>query len=164
MKFRTCLLAIGLAGAAVPAQAQGFTDSAAIEREVAAFLGVSAADAGSAFVPVDRRLRLAACNRPLALGWQGARRDAVLVQCPDPGSWKLYVRVVGQAAGVVAPPAVRRGDAVTVTVRGSGFSISQPAQALEDGAPGDWVRIRVGKDTELQAQVLRPGAVAMNLQ
>jgi hypothetical protein len=33
-------------------------------------------------MPVDRRLRLAACTAPLALGWYGARRDMVEVALP----------------------------------------------------------------------------------
>lgn len=165
MTFRTFLLASGLMSIATPALAQGFTDPAQIDREVASFLGSSPTHAGTAFVPVDRRLKLAICSQSLAAGWQGTRRDSVLVQCPQPGGWKVYVRLVGQPAAEQAQQAaVKRGQAVTVTLRGSGFSVSQSAQALEDGAAGDWIRIRVGKETEMQAEVLRPGAVGVNLQ
>jgi flagella basal body P-ring formation protein FlgA len=160
MKISMSLLALALAGAAAPTMAQGFADPAEIDREVAAFLGVPPAQAGSAFVPVDRRLRLAQCVQPLVMDWQGTRRDSILVQCP--GVWKIYVRTVGQtsAAAVVA---VKRGQPVSVSVRGSGFTVSQTAQALENGAVGDWVRIRVGKDGEVQARVTRPGAVSIDL-
>jgi flagella basal body P-ring formation protein FlgA len=160
MKNSMSLLALALAGAAAPALAQGFADPAEIDREVAAFLGVSTSEAGSAFMPVDRRLRLAQCAQPLALDWQGTRRDSVLVQCP--GVWKIYVRTAGQA-GAPAVAAVKRGQPVSVSVRGAGFSVSQTAQALEDGAVGDWVRVRVGKDGEVQARVTRPGAVSIDL-
>lgn len=165
MIFRTSFAALGLMGLSAPAIAQNFTDPALIDREVASFLGMSPTLAGTAFVPVDRRLKLTNCAQPLSTGWQGTRRDSVLVQCPQPGGWKVYVRLVGQPAAEQAQQAaVKRGQAVTVTLRGSGFSVSQSAQALEDGATGDWIRIRVGKETEMQAEVLRPGAVGVNLQ
>lgn len=161
MRIRPGLLALVLAGSAAPGIAQGFADPAEIDREVAAFLGVAPSDAGTAFIPVDRRLRLTPCAQPLALAWQGTRGDSVLVQCP--GGWKIYVRTVTARAGP-AMTAVKRGQSVTVAVEGAGFSVSQSAQALEDGAVGDWVRVRVGKDSELQAQVTRPGAVALSLR
>lgn len=162
MTIRSTVLALSCAAIAVPAAAQSVADPRLIDLEVAAFLGVAPSAAGTAFTPVDRRLRLAACAAPLSLGWQGTRRDSVLVQCP--GGWRLFVRVAGQAAAAEASaPMVKRGDAVTVTVRGSNFSVSQAGQALENGASGEWVRVKVGKDTELRAQVLRPGAVVTSL-
>ena len=165
MTFCTRLIAFGLVGIATPVLAQNFADPAQIDREVAAFLGASPSHAGTEFIPVDRRLKLASCTQQLSTGWQGTRRDSVLVQCPQPGGWKVYVRLVGQPAAEQAQQAaVKRGQAVTVTLRGSGFSVSQSAQALEDGAAGDWIRVRVGKETEMQAEVLRPGAVGVNLQ
>jgi flagella basal body P-ring formation protein FlgA len=161
MKISMSMLALTLAGTAAPAIAQqGFADPAQIDREVAAFLGVPPSSAGSEFTPVDRRMRLASCAQPHALDWQGTRRDSVLVQCP--GVWKIYVRTAAQP-GVAAPGAVKRGQPVSVSVRGSGFSVSQNAQALEDGAIGDWVRIRIGKSGEMQARVIRPGAVSIDL-
>ncbi|MDD3800077.1 MAG: flagella basal body P-ring formation protein FlgA [Novosphingobium sp.] len=164
MTVRISHAALALAACcATPAYAQGFEDPAAIDRQVASFLGVDPMQAGGAFVPVDRRLRLNACAAPLDLSWYGTRRDSVLVQCPQRGGWKIYVRVLGASAGPVAAPAVERGDAVTVTLRGPGFSVSQSAEALEGGAVGEWIRVRVGKTGEMQAQVLRPGAVGMDL-
>ena len=41
--------------------------------------------------------------------------------------------------------------------------MSQEGQALDAGAVGDWIRIKVGKDKEMQAQVLRPGAATSAL-
>ncbi len=156
MKNSMSLLALALAGAAAPALAQGFADPAQIDREVAAFLGVPASEAGSAFMPVDRRLRLAQCAQPLAMDWQGTRRDTVLVQCP--GVWKIYVRTAGQA-GAPAVDAVKRGQPVSVSVRGSGFTVSQTAQALENGGVGDWVRGRGGKGAEGPAPAPAAGGV-----
>jgi flagella basal body P-ring formation protein FlgA len=165
MKIRSSHALLALAAISAPAFAQGFADPAAIDADVAAFLGVPPTDAGRAFIPVDRRLKLATCAEPLAVDWPGSRRDSVLVQCPQAGGWKLYVRTIGQSAGqgASAGPAIKRGDVVTVTVKARGFSVSQDGQALENGAVGDWIRIKVGKDKEMQAQVLRPGAVSMTM-
>ena len=160
MKNSMSLLALALAGVAAPAVAQGFADPAEIDREVAAFLGVSAGQAGAAFIPVDRRLRLAPCAQPLALDWQGTRRDSVLVQCP--GVWKIYVRTTGRQRAAPVD-AVKRGQPVSVSVRGAGFTVSRTAEALENGAVGDWVRIRLSRDNEMQARVTRPGAVSIDL-
>jgi len=166
MKIRFSHAALAAAALATPALAQGFADPAMIDQEVATFLGVSPADAGRAFIPVDRRLKLADCAAPLSIGWPGTRRDSVLVQCPQVGGWKLYVRTMVQsAAGQTAAvgPVIKRGDVVTVTVKARGFSVSQEGQALDAGAVGDWIRIKVGKDKEMQAQVLRPGAAVMTM-
>lgn len=166
MKTRFSHALVALAALSVPAQAQTFLDPSTIDMEVAAFLGVPASDAGSAFIPVDRRLKLASCAAPLAVDWPGTRRDSVLVQCPQAGGWKLYVRTIGQTATAQAPaaaPVIKRGDVVTVTVKARGFTVSQEGQAMEAGAVGAWVRVKVGKDKEIQAQVLRPGAVVMTL-
>lgn len=156
-------LAAALLCGATAAQAGSFEDPGAIDGRVAAFLGVDPGQAGTAFVPVDRRLRLSTCNAPLSLGWYGARRESVLVQCPQAGGWKLYVRVLGASTGPAAMPVVMRGDSVTVTLAGPGFSVSQSGEALEQGAVGQWVRVRVGKGDEMRAQVLRPGAVGLDL-
>lgn len=165
MTIRLTHAAIALAVIAAPANAQTFADPAAIDAEVAAFLGVSPADAGSAFIAVDRRLRLASCAAPLSVDWPGTRRDSVLVQCPLQGGWKLYVRTLGKAAGPVAAaaPVVKKGDRVTVTVKARGFTVSQEGQAVEAGAVGDWIRVKVGKDKEMQGQISRPGAVVTTL-
>jgi flagella basal body P-ring formation protein FlgA len=151
------------AACASPAMGQSFADLSAIDREVAAFIGVNPNAPDGAFAPVDRRMKLAACNRPLNLTWMGNRRQTVMVQCPTPGGWKLYVPIYAASVGQAIQPVISRGDAVSVTLSGPGFSVSQSAEALEAGAVGEWIRVRVGKDTELRAQVIRPGAVGMDL-
>lgn len=161
----TAMVALALNATPVAAQTRATVDLDAVEREVAAFIGVPAQEAGSAFSPIDRRLRLAACPRELDLQWYGSRRDTVQVRCPLPGSWKLYVRAYGSGpAQAKAQTLVKRGDEVTVTLAGSGFSVSRSAEALENGAEGEWIRIRVEKGSELRAKVLRPGAVALSLR
>lgn len=153
--------------------AAGFADLNAIDQQVAAFTGAQIGQQGGASTPVDRRLRLNACMSPLALTWNGPRRDSVVVQCTDGGGWKLYVPVRGAMGGAGAEPAINRGDAVTIAVQGDGFTVSQPGEALEPGPVGAWIRVRTlsasttqvgrsGSDA-MRAQVMRPGLVSVPL-
>jgi flagella basal body P-ring formation protein FlgA len=167
--MRSTFVAAALAACLIPAaaEAQAFQNLDTVDRQVAAFLGQSADSAGATFVPVDRRLRLASCGTPLSLSWYGARQDSVLVRCPDAGGWRVFVRVQGAiapAAAAVSAPAVARGDAVTVTLRGAGFSVSQSGEAMENGTVGQWIRIRMNKTSEMRAQVLQPGNVTVEMQ
>lgn len=151
---------------ATPALAQSaLADLAEIDRAVARFTGVPTGAPGGAAMSVDRRLRLAPCRVPLALGWYGTRRDMVEVTCPVAGGWRLYVPLAGMAAAASAAPLVARGDAVTITVGGEGFAVSQPGEALEAGGEGEWIKVRgVGpKAPVLRARVLRPGLVGIEL-
>ena len=152
------------------AQAGTLVDPAAIEGEVARFTGAGTGQPGGAALPIDRRLRLARCAAPLALSGRGARQDMVTEQCP--GGWRLFVALAGSAQATVAspvigPPVIARGDAVTIVVRGDGYSVSQGGEALEGGAPGAWIRVRAGekgpgdRNGALRARVVRPGLVEM---
>ncbi|WP_416385499.1 flagella basal body P-ring formation protein FlgA [Tsuneonella sp. CC-YZS046] len=82
---------------------------------------------------------------------------------PGPGRLEAVCACLWRGSGPDFPAGRFPGDSVNVTLSGPGFSVSQSAEALEAGAVGEWVRVRIGKDTELRAQVLRPGAVGMNL-
>ena len=149
------------------AQMSPFHDLVTIDRQVAAFLGAGIGEDGGATLPVDRRLRLAACRSPLSLGWQGTRQDTVLVQCPDVGGWRLFVAVggmnrQGSAARPVTPPAVARGDALTIAVAGAGFSVSQSGEAMESGPVGGWIRVRTSaRANPIRARIERPGLVVV---
>ncbi len=149
------------------AAAAPFADLAALDLQLARFTGASVGTEGGAMLPLDRRLRLRPCQSPAALSWRGERRDTVTLECPDAGGWRLYVPLrrgtAGATAGAAAPPAINRGDMVTIAVAGQGFAVSQPGEALEAGAAGDWVRVRPagGKGQPMRAQVLRPGLVGV---
>ena len=152
--IRHCpLLLLALAG---PALAQPETDLADLDRQVSAFVGAPT-------LPVDRRLRLARCAAPLALSWYGAGQGAVQVRCPLAGGWTLYVPLA--KADAAEAPAVRRGDAVTISIGGEGFAISQPGEALEAGAQGAWIKVRglAAKAPILRGRVLSPGVVGVEL-
>ena len=155
------ILAAGLTAWAREAAAAPFTAPEAIDREVAGFTGAAIGQPGGAMLPVDRRLKLAPCASPLSLGWRADRHDAVVVQCPDPGSWRVYVAVQTVAAASTAP-AVLRGEGLSLVVGGDGFSVSQPAEAMDAGAVGDWIRVRAVREgtargEPLRARIVRPG-------
>jgi flagella basal body P-ring formation protein FlgA len=149
-----------------------FADLDAVDSQVAHFTGAGIGQPGGAAAPADRRLRLQPCRTPLQLGWHGPRRDTVVVQCPDMGSWRLYVPINGGGGGgQAALPAVNRGDAVTIAVKGPGFTVSQPGEAMEGGAVGAWIKVRTvsvtprpGATDAMRAQIVRPGLVSIPLE
>jgi len=156
-------LALFLAAAAAYAE-PAYADPGQIDIAVARFTGAAIGQPGGAMQPVDRRLRLNSCTAPLALAWRTARRDSVVVQCPDAGGWRLFVAVdANPVAALPEPPAINRGDAVTIAVEGEGFSVSRPGEAMEAGAAGGWIRVRPVAGTPLSARIVRPGLVAVAL-
>lgn len=164
-RFAPLALTMLLPLCSTPAEANGggVTDPAAIDHAVVAFTGAGIGQPGGPRLATDRRLRLAACAAPLAVGWHGAARSTVRVECPGPHSWRIFV-AVGAAAGAPAaaakPPApvVKRGDALTIMVRGRGFSVQQSGEAMENGAVGDWIMVRTARKAEpLHARIERPG-------
>lgn len=156
-------LPLALLAASSAAFAAPFADPVAIDGAVAQFTGMPLGSPGGAAQPVDRRLKLSACANPLSVGWYAGRRDTVLVQCPDPGSWRLFVPLLVSAAA--ESPAVLRGESVTIAVSGAGFSISQPGEALEGGAVGSWIRVKpaAGANQPVRARIVRPGLVQVDL-
>lgn len=145
-----------------PAKATGGTDPAMIDRAVAAFTGAATGTPGGARSPADPRLRLAACAAPLDVAWHGNARNAVRVECAGPAPWRIFVAInagsgasTGAGAGAIA---VKRGDAITIAVRGRGFSVQQPGEAVEAGAVGDWIFVRTARKAEpVRARIERPG-------
>lgn len=151
--------------ASAPAGAQTIrasTDPGAIDRAVTAFTGAAIGAPGGARMASDPRLQLAPCAAPLAVSWHTAARSAVAVECPGPTPWRVFVAISPSQAAAAAPrpatPAVKRGDALTVVVRGRGFSVQQPGEAMEAGAVGEWIEVRTSrKGQALRALIERPG-------
>lgn len=141
------------------ARASGLTDPSAIDRAVFEFTGVAIGQPGGARMVADRRLQLAACATPLAVSWHSPAKNAVQVECAGPSSWRIFVAVNAPAAAAKpAGPAVRRGDALTIMVRGRGFSVQQQGEAMENGVIGDWIFVRTARKSEpLRARIERPG-------
>ncbi|MCB2076106.1 MAG: flagella basal body P-ring formation protein FlgA, partial [Novosphingobium sp.] len=84
------------------------------------------------------------------------------------GGWRLFVPVAnGGEPSRPLPPAINRGDGVSIAVSGDGFTVSQPGEALENGAVGAWIRVRLAKrgsgllGDEMRARVVRPGLVSI---
>lgn len=150
--------------AASPARAAE-TDLAMIDRAVANLTGAMIGEPGGAAHPVDRRLHLARCEAPLAIAWYGSGRDTVIVRCPDPGSWRIFVPLAQSAPAAASQPAVLRGEAVTIAVEGEGFSVAQPGEALDPGPVGAWIRVRgaTANAQPFRARVVRPGLVAVEI-
>lgn len=153
--------------AILAAASTGYVDLAAIDREVAGFTGAEIGQSGGAMTPVDRRLRLAPCASPLALSWRTQNHESVIVQCGDPGSWRLFVPIKRDLQGPGGAPAINRGDGISIAVNGDGFSVAQPGEAMESGAVGSWIRVRpinAKPNAEpMRAQVVRPGLVSLPL-
>jgi flagella basal body P-ring formation protein FlgA len=151
-----------LAAAPLPAAAVAATDLAMIDNAVAAFTGQPIGVPGGAAQPVDRRLRLASCSAPLALTWYGSAQTSVLVSCPDAGSWRIFVPVVQARRDAPAVIAVAKGEGVTISVAGEGFTVSQPVEAMDAGAVGAWIRVRTNaKADPVRARIVRPGLVEL---
>lgn len=62
-----------------------------------------------------------------------------------------------------APPLVERRQMVSVEARGRGFRIAREGRALEEGALGEPVRVRLPDRTVLSARVSGPGRVRVEL-
>lgn len=146
-------------------------DLSMIDRAVADFTGAEIGQPGGAKLPVDRRLRLAGCQTPLDLQWFGRDQRSVQIACPSAG-WRIYVAVDNGAGGGPRGAAqsygetlVHRGETVSIQVRGGGFTLTRQGSAMEDGAQGEWIKVRAnGERTEtLRAMVLRPGQVGIDL-
>ena len=59
------------------------------------------------------------------------------------------------------------GVGLAIVVEGGGFSLSRQAVALEEGAIGQWIKVRPAQDRKadpVSAQVVRPGQVAVRLR
>lgn len=168
------LALIAAAAAAVPANAAGFQDLAALDRAVADFTGVPAGRSGGARTPIDARLKLAACPT-VALAWRTPAQDAVVVRCSGP-EWRIFVPVV-MAAGVTAaptaptatgaapiaqPPVIRRNDPVTIEAGTDGFSITREGVAMGDAPVGGRFLVRVeGAKGPVQATAVAAGRATL---
>ncbi len=150
------------AWAAGASPAPSITDPREIDRVVAQFTGAGIGDIGGARAPTDPRLRLASCDRPLVAQWHGRSRSTVRVECPAASGWRIFVATRPLPQAAQPQRVVKRGDPVTVLVKGRGFSVQQSGEAMENGAIGDWIAIRVGgrgarNSDPVRARIERPG-------
>ncbi len=133
-------LAVGVAAviggvlATVPARAADRQDLGELATRVQGFAGMPP--------HLDPRLILPACAVP-SLGW-AVPGHSVAVVCDAP-AWRINVPVDAPIVAVARaiapePPAIRRGDRVTVEAGGQGFMVAIEAVAEADAAQG---RIRL---------------------
>ncbi|TRD12701.1 hypothetical protein FGU71_03935 [Erythrobacter insulae] len=140
--------------------AAGFTDPQEIDRAVSSFTGAQIGEIGGARGPADRRLKLADCTAPLTARWHGQRESTVRVDCPDAGGWHVFIATKSAPAIEAKARMVKRGDPLTVVVRGRGFTVQRTGEAMENGSVGDWIGVRTAlKASPVRARIERPGLV-----
>lgn len=164
-KFRHMALATVLALPALggaSAQVAQFENLDALESRVIGALGAEIGAPGGPIAPIDRRLRLARCPGiveidPPALG-------AIALRCQQIG-WRLRVPIQRYANGgqtEKAPPVVRKGDPVELSVESGDFSVSTEAIAQEDGARGDRIRVKTDQKASVMiAEIIDGGRVRL---
>lgn len=67
-----------------------------------------------------------------------------------------------RAGSLRLPDSVRRGQAVPLLTRGPGFTVAGEGQALNGGAPGERIRIRLGNGQIVQGLIRPDGVVEVN--
>lgn len=164
------MIAILLTAAAASASPVAFQSTDMLDRLVEQFAGAPIGMEGGARAPVDKRLRLAACDAP-QLSWRSAAEDAVVIRCQGPQQWRVFVPVnalpkpVMPAVAAMPAPAVvkpltviKRGDPVLIEAGAPGFSITREGVAVADAAAGARVMIKVDdKRPPVAAIAIEPG-------
>lgn len=164
------MIAILLTAAAASASPAAFQSTDMLDRLVEQFAGAPIGMEGGARAPVDKRLKLAACDAP-QLSWRSAAEDAVVIRCQGPQQWRVFVPVnalpkpVAPAVTAMPVPAVakpvtviKRGDPVLIEAGAPGFSITREGLAVADAAVGARVMIKVDdKRPPVAAIALEPG-------
>jgi len=143
------------------ALADSIEDLDRLDNRIEVLTGVSPGHPGGAITPLDRRLKLAACPQPATIEWAGS--DALAVRCPAIG-WRLRVGIAPVAASQAkAMLSVHRGDTVEVSVVGDTFDVTATGIALDDGAEGSSIRLKIGATgTQTSAIVTGPGMVSLS--
>ncbi len=162
-----------IAAAASPAS-QDWAAVDAQTQNIAGALGRTAA-------PIDRRIKLARC--PEALAITAMDSNSLAVRCASLG-WRLRVAMRSNAAQdsqdsaqsnffapnssaakrtPAAPPMIRRGDVVRISIDTPNYSVSYPATATQEGRLGETITLR-GADPKnpILAVVTGPGRAEIN--
>ncbi len=146
-----------------------------LEAMVIGSLGAGIGQPGGPMAPIDRRMRLAACNDGIQI--DPPTTGSLTVRCTTKG-WRLRVPLTrptsnyganamamnqSQGAGMtMANALIRRGDPVTLVVGGDSYSISVEATAMEDANPGNRIRVATAsKGSTLFGEVIDAGRVRL---
>lgn len=161
--------------AAAPSHAQSALPPAQdlnqLEQIVVTTLGADVGQPGGPMVPIDRRMRLAAC--PIGIQVDPPTAGAVTVRCTTAG-WRLRVPLMrqnvsaasggaaGDRAGAFGSADIRKGDPVQLIAQGSSYSISVDATAMEDANIGSRIRVATAsKGSTVFAEVVDVGRVRL---
>lgn len=60
-------------------------------------------DSQFSFAPIDARLKVQACDRPLEMDLPFASKETVRVRCQSEKPWQLYVRIVLTSSSTITP-------------------------------------------------------------
>lgn len=146
-----------LTGLAAAVMSPGsFQDLDALDARVAAAL----AGSGTA-VPIDHRIKLAACPEEPVIAPIGA--SAVAIRCPTLG-WKIRVAIVGaRAVDVPTEPMVHRGDTIELIAEGTGYSATSVGTALDEGGAGSLIRVKIPTSVSpVSATIARAGVATIS--
>lgn len=143
------------------------TDLSLLDRAAEIFAGAPRGTPGGPVAAIDRRLRLSACGSSPEFAWRSDARDAIVIRCPDPNGWRIFVAVAAQPAAaqqaaVKAEPVIRRGDPVTLEASRDGFAVTADGVAMNDAAPGARLQVKVeGGKSPVQAIAVEAGKAAL---
>jgi flagella basal body P-ring formation protein FlgA len=157
--IRSAFAALLALGFTASAHAETLEDLDRLDARVQQITGVPIGEPGGAITAIDRRLRLPSCPEPASIAWEA--QDTVAIRCASLG-WRLRVgvaRLVSARAEVM----VHKGDHVEATVEGEAFDVTTTAIALDDGAKGASIRLKIGEaGTQSSAIVTGPGTVSFS--
>lgn len=142
------------------------TDLALLDRAAEIFAGARLGEPGGPLAPIDRRLRLADCGESPEFSWRGESRDAIVIRCPDPKGWRIFVNVraapIAATVAIKAEPVIRRGDPVTLEASRDGFAVSADGVAMGDAAPGVRLQVKMdGAKAPVQAIAVEAGKATL---
>ena len=172
MKIVAALFATLLLSPAVQAQSAlpPAQDIGELEQLIVTRLGADIGQPGGPLVPIDRRMRLAAC--PIGIQVDPPSAGAVTVRCTTAG-WRLRVPLMRASSQTAsgggdgsrpgfASADIRKGDPVQLVAQGASYSISVDATALEDANIGNRIRVSpASKGGTLFAEVVDVGRVRL---
>ena len=84
------------------------------------------------FVPLDSRVKVQPCDRPLAMDLPFATKETVRVRCLGATSWQLYLRANIKAAGAKPAPAASAAPTATAS---SAAVATPPLKNASSAAP-----------------------------
>lgn len=164
--LRRALIGLVLAGGLAAAMAQTPSDAPLAQevllKEVAAWMQQTQqlSPGQFEFAPMDSRVKVQPCDRPLIMDLPFATRETVRVRCLGASSWQLYVRAIIKnpalkQATAANPPAATAGNLPPVTPTAPAPASLASAPAATPASPAPVARRKVVVGTQL----LRAGTV-----